>query len=54
MAKYRFEQFALNSTAKRKPTEADMQTYIGLEHLDTGSITVKRWGSEVPIKRRKN
>lgn len=53
MAKYRFEQFALNSTAKRKPTEADMQTYIGLEHLDTGSITVKRWGSEVPIKGEK-
>lgn len=50
MPKYRFEQLAINNTAKRKPTEEDMQTYIGLEHLDTGSITVKRWGSDVPIK----
>ena len=50
MTKYRFEQFAINRTKKRKPTEADMQSYIGLEHLDTGNISVKRWGSDVPIK----
>jgi type I restriction enzyme S subunit len=50
MGKYRFDQIAVNSTAKRKPTEEDMKTYVGLEHLDTGSLTVKRWGSDVPIK----
>ncbi len=53
MGKYRFDQIAVNSTAKRKPTEADMETYIGLEHLDTGSLVVKRWGSDVPIKGEK-
>ena len=49
MPKYRFEQIAINSTEKRKPTEADMATYIGLEHMDTQSLTIKRWGSDVPI-----
>lgn len=53
MSKYRFDQIAINSTAKRKPTEEDMLTYIGLEHLDSGSLVVKRWGSDVPIKGEK-
>ena len=33
MAKYRFEQIAFNSTEKKKPTEEDKFTYLGLEHL---------------------
>ncbi len=53
MARMKFEQFAINKTQKRIPTEADMQTYIGLEHLDSGSLTVTRWGSDVPIKGEK-
>lgn len=47
MPKYRFAEIAYNSTAKKKPTEADKGTYIGLEHLDSGSLTVSRWGAEV-------
>lgn len=47
MPKYRFSEIAFNSTAKKKPTEADKDTYIGLEHLDSGSLTVSRWGSDV-------
>lgn len=47
MPKYRFAEIAYNSTAKKKPTEADKDTYIGLEHLDSGSLTVSRWGAEV-------
>lgn len=35
------------------PTEADRETYIGLEHLDSGSLTVTRWGSDVDIKGQK-
>ena len=46
MAKYRFEQIAFNSTEKKKPTTADKDTYLGLEHLDSGCLTVKRFGSE--------
>lgn len=47
MAKYRFEQIAINSTEKRKPVEEDRFTYLGLEHLDSGSLKVTRFGSEV-------
>ena len=47
MPKYRFDQIAINSTEKKKPVEADKDTYIGLEHLDSGNLEVSRWGSEV-------
>lgn len=47
MAKYRFEQIAINSTEKKKPVEADRFTYLGLEHLDSGSLKVTRFGSDV-------
>ena len=47
MPEYRFDEIAINSKEKKKPTEADKDTYIGLEHLDTGSLKVSRWGSEV-------
>lgn len=47
MAKYRFEQIAINSTEKKKPVEEDRFTYLGLEHLDTGSLKVTHFGSEV-------
>ena len=47
MTKYRFDQIALNSTEKKKPVEEDRFTYLGLEHLDSGSLKVSRYGSEV-------
>ena len=47
MAKYRFDQIAINSIEKKKPVEEDRFTYIGLEHLDSGSLTVSRYGSDV-------
>ena len=47
MPKYKFTEFAINSTEKKKPTEADKETYIGLEHLDSGTLTVSRWGAVV-------
>lgn len=47
MAKYRFEQIAINCKEKKKPVEADRFTYLGLEHLDSGSLKVTRFGSEV-------
>jgi type I restriction enzyme S subunit len=53
MARFRFDQIAINSTEKRKPTEEDQHLYIGLEHLDRGSLRVKRWGSKTPIKGEK-
>ena len=47
MVKYRFEQIAINSTEKKKPVEEDRFTYLGLEHLDSGSLKVTRFGSDV-------
>lgn len=53
MSKYRFDQIAINSTAKKKPTEEDKYHYIGLEHLDSQNLIVSRWGSEVAPKGEK-
>lgn len=47
MAKYRFDQIAINSTQKKKPAEEDRFTYLGLEHLDSGTLRVTRFGTEV-------
>lgn len=47
MSKYRFEQIVFNSTEKKKPIEEDKFTYLGLEHLDSGSLHVMRYGSDV-------
>lgn len=47
MAKYRFDEIAINSTEKKKPVEEDRFTYLGLEHLDSGSLRVTRYGSEM-------
>ena len=47
MAKYRFEQIAINSTEKKKPVEEDRFTYLGLEHLDSCCLKVTRYGSDV-------
>ena len=47
MAKYRFDEIAINSTEKKKPVEEDRYTYLGLEHLDSGSLKVTRYGTDV-------
>ena len=47
MAKYRFDEIAFNITEKKKPVEEDKYTYLGLEHLDSGSLKVTRFGSDV-------
>lgn len=47
MAKYRFDEIAINSTAKKKPVDEDKYTYLGLEHLDGGNLQVTRFGADV-------
>ena len=44
---FKFDEIAFNSKAKKLPEESDRQYYIGLEHLDTNSLYVSRWGSDV-------
>lgn len=50
MTRYRFDQIAENSTAKKRPEESDRDRYVGLEHLDPGTLEVTRWGAEVTPK----
>ena len=50
MTRYRFDQIAENSTAKKRPEESDRNRYVGLEHLDPGTLEVTRWGAEVAPK----
>ena len=47
MARYRFDEIAINSVEKKKPSAEDRLTYIGLEHLDTDSLKVTRYGADV-------
>ena len=47
MTKYKFDEIAINSTQKKKPTEEDKVYYVGLEHIDPGCFDVVRWGSDV-------
>lgn len=53
MPHYKFDEIAYNITDKKMPEPGDEKTYIGLEHLDSGSLKVTRWGSEVELKGQK-
>ncbi len=53
MAHYKFDQIAFNITDKKMPEPGDEKMYVGLEHLDSGSLKVTRWGSEVELKGQK-
>lgn len=53
MPHYKFDQLAYNVTDKKMPEPGDEVMYIGLEHLDSGSLKVTRWGSEVELKGQK-
>ena len=46
MNRYKFEEIAVNSTKKKKPTAADKDIYLGLEHLDSGTLKVSKFGSD--------
>ena len=45
--RYRFDDIAMNSVAKKKPQPEDAATYVGLEHLDPECFEVTRWGGDV-------
>ena len=47
---YKFGDIANNVTEKRSPKPEDSQNYIGLEHLDSGSLYVNRYGIDVELK----
>lgn len=49
----RFGEVAENISKRVNPSAGDEKEYIGLEHLDSGSLEVRRWGSEVVLKGQK-
>lgn len=44
---YKFDNIVVNSTTKKKPEEIDRLHYIGLEHIDSGTFEISRWGSDI-------
>ncbi len=46
---YRFEDIAINVVERTMPEPKDKETYIGLEHMDNGSLHISRWGSETNL-----
>lgn len=50
---YRFDQIAIVSTEKKKPTDADKDNYIGLEHLSPDTFDVMSYGADVAPKGEK-
>ena len=52
--KIRFDEIAENITDRiEKPNESGLEYYIGLEHLDTDQIRIKRFGSTEDVKATK-
>ncbi|MBN2356424.1 restriction endonuclease subunit S, partial [candidate division KSB1 bacterium] len=50
---FKFGDFVENIREQGQPTEDDSRSYIGLENLDSGSLHVKRWGSDADLKGQK-
>ena len=46
---WRFEQMATNIADRAEPTPDDSALYVGLEHLDSDSLRVRRWGSKTDL-----
>ena len=42
---WRFDQIAVNVNDRVEPGDTDLDHYVGLEHLDSESLTIRRWGS---------
>ena len=47
--RYRFDQIAENIRESVMPTPEDSEAYVGLEHMDPGSLHVRRWGSSADL-----
>lgn len=51
---WRFDQMATNVNARiDNPSESGMAHYVGLEHLDTDSLKIRRWGTPDDVEATK-
>ncbi len=46
---WRFDQMAENIGERADPTPVDSGLYVGLEHMDTDSLRIRRWGSKTAL-----
>lgn len=46
---WRFGQMAENIGERADPTPDDSELYVGLEHMDTDSLRIRRWGSKTDL-----
>jgi type I restriction enzyme S subunit len=53
LACYRFDQLADQITQRVMPAEADVERYVGLEHLDPDSLCIRRWGDPSEVESTK-
>jgi type I restriction enzyme S subunit len=49
----KFEDIAENVATRVNPSQTDLAIYVGLEHLDSESLKIKRWGKPEDVKGEK-
>lgn len=50
---YRFEEIAHNISERIDPNNTDLKIYVGLEHIDSESLTIQRFGSPDDVNGQK-
>jgi type I restriction enzyme S subunit len=51
---WRFDQMATNVNVRiDNPSESGMEHYVGLEHLDSDSLKIRRWGTPDDVEATK-
>ena len=53
LSAYRFEQLAEQINERVIPAEAEVERYVGLEHLDSDSLRIRRWGDPSEVESTK-
>jgi len=50
---FRFDQMAVQVKDKVEPEEADVDRYVGLEHIDPEALKIRRWGEPSDVESSK-
>jgi type I restriction enzyme, S subunit len=50
---WRFDQIAINVAERVEPDDVDTEYYVGLEHLDSDSLKIRRWGKPSEVEATK-
>ncbi len=53
LTSYRFDQLADQINKRVLPAEAEVDRYVGLEHLDPDSLRIRRWGDTSEVESTK-